>query len=368
MKNLLSISFVSLAALLSACGQPQKKEHGSSDINEAWNAANDPIRVSPRYIRNFASLPTSGQLGARQRPWSDTYWPNREGGIGARWMTRGADNPFTYRPPSDSEARRMSRDMLSRLSPAEKYDIFMGRFDYPTLQVERSIARPTAASWEGNCHGWAAAAMLYTEPAAVDVTGPSGITVPFGSSDVKALLTFFNGRVKANAGSRFLGARCNADLRESPASGGAPECRDTNAGAFHLVMANQLGALREGFILDVTRDFQVWNQPAYSFQTEVVGQQGPSPGAARGTVREVIVRSKLRYALEIYPRWQPVVGTSAQSENVMTYNYRLELDAGGNVIGGEWLQFDRPDFMWVPRLLPFDGYYAGLLRIYRPSY
>ncbi len=47
----------------------------------------------------------------------------------------------------------MSLDDLKILSPAEKYDIYVGRYDYPTVQSEWKRTNPEDAHWEGLCHG-----------------------------------------------------------------------------------------------------------------------------------------------------------------------------------------------------------------------
>lgn len=360
MRQFKSIAFLSAIFFVASCGKVPEQ----SKINEAWDVNNAPIRISPSFEGRFEALPTSGAVAANKRPWSDSYWPSREGGIASRWYPRvsGAES-FYYRPPTEAEVRSMPRNSLMTLSPAEKYDILMGRFDYPTVNSERRRTSPNRPSWEGICHGWAAAALLYGEPRPVDVRSQSGITVPFGSSDVKALLTYYIGTVRYNAGSRFMGSRCNAELNEGSESGNIA-CRDTNAGAFHVVLTNMVGRMGQGVIIDVDRNYQVWNQPVSGFSTQVLGQQRPSPGSAMGTVREVVVRSQVRYTLEVYPTWN----AGQYAEKVVTYNYRLELDGSGRIIGGEWLQFQRPDFLWVPTQLPFDGYWAGIANIYNPMY
>lgn len=354
-----------LIVLAAGCGT--EKRAPQSSVKEAWNEANNPLAVDPKWKRNFVELPLSGQVPDVNRPWADTYWPSQKGGIMARWYqaAEGTDN-FSYVSPSRFEAQTMTMDALMKLSPAEKYDIFMGRFDYPTVKLERGRTSPRMASWEGICHGWAAAAVLHPEPSPVTRLGPSGIYVPFGSSDVKALLSYFEGQIRANAGSLFVGERCRGSFPSNTVPGSNP-CKDANAGGFHVFLANQLGLRRESFVFDVTMNYEVWNQPAISYESKILDERPPSRGAAEGTVREVSLETKLHYTLEIQPQWQPVVGTRGQMETSKTYRYRLELDKDGNIIGGEWLQADRPDFLWLPKRGEFIGYWAGLAKIYQPT-
>ena len=55
--------------------------------------------------------------------------------------------------------------------------------------------RPTTPAWQVYCHGWTAASIAFEEPAPILVTNPDGLRIPFGSSDIKALLTYLQGEV-----------------------------------------------------------------------------------------------------------------------------------------------------------------------------
>jgi hypothetical protein len=72
------------------------------------------------------------------------------------------------------------------------------------------------------------------------------------------------------------------------------------------------------------------------------------------------------YALESPQQWEPVLGTSAFGQDAKTYTYWLELDAGGNIIGGDWVSRLRPDFIWTTTRSRFLGEFEGLNQIYRP--
>ena len=354
--SLLALGLAS--ATLAACGaQPN-----ASATKEHWNAINDPSIFDASYVLNLDSLPTSGEL--KVTPWSDTYWPSYQGGVAARW--KADETGFDYALASQTQLAAMSAADVARLSPAEKYDILVSRYEYPLVSYERKRTAPTRPSWEGLCHGWSPAALAYTEPKAVLMTNAQGIQIPFGSSDVKALLTIWLGQF-ANAKSKMLGARCNADFGSNPGAATSPECRDTNAGAFHIVIANEIGRLGRGFVADVTRDAEVWNQPVHGFTSRIVGMQAPSPGAAAGTVKEAIVETSMLYSVEIEPTWTAVVGTNGQANTQKSYKYTLELDASGNIIGGEWLTDARPDFLWQEETPAFSGYFQKLGDLYNAA-
>jgi Transglutaminase elicitor len=343
---------------LSSCG----KDGGT--VREAWNPINNPLRLESSYKRTLSQLPKSGQLSIK--PWSDSYWPSKQGGIAVRWNSGAGESGFNYRPKSLAELRNMNQQEISRLSPAEKYDIVNGRYDYPTVAAERARTSPSAMDWEGICHGWAPAAYHFSEPKPTVILGANGISVPFGSSDVKALLSLYQGNL-ANAPSKMLGARCNLDLSSNPSARNNPECRDTNAGSFHVVLTNQIGLMRQSFLADVTRDAEVWNQPIHRFSSEIVGYQGPSAGAAAGTVKEAIVQTVMEYTVEINPSYNATNGTPRHQDARKTYQYRLELNQADEIIGGEWISAERPDFLWTQEKASFSGYWTKLGEIYSIS-
>jgi hypothetical protein len=63
----------------------------------------------------------------------------------------------------------------------------------------------------------------------------------------------------------------------------------------------------------------------------------------------------------------PVTTTPAQTFTTRYYEYTLELDPVGSVIGGEWISETRPDFLWVKeKAKTFTGKLSGLNAIYKP--
>lgn len=350
-KALTSLNIGILIYLFVGCQKPPHA-NSTSTLNEAWNQANAPERLQWDLIRDFSALPLEAHL--EKLPWPDSYWPNTRGGIANRW--NGGQDGFGYTPPTLEAAKKMSNRELKRLSPAEKYDIFKGRFDYPTVQSERKRTSPADQSWAGLCAGWAPASLHFEEPSEVELEGANGIKVPFGSSDVKGLVLYFQDKV-AKAPYRMLGARCGM----GPSSSAA--CRDVNAGSFHLTVANYLGMRKQGFVIDVTRENEVWNHPVHGFKSRVLSEAAPSRSAGQGTVRELVVETTLHYIIETQQSWTPLRGAAA-SLKTLTYRYRLELNINDEVLGGEWLTSARPDFAWIADKPAFSGYFDKLGEIY----
>jgi len=258
----------------------------------------------------------------------------------------------------------MSTSQLKTLSPAEKYDIFVGRYDYPTVNSEWRRTSPSDETWEGLCHGWAPASLYYKQPNPVTLRNPDGIAVPFGSSDIKALLTYFLAEYdQRTQRTYFVGERCKFNLQQLPGQANTSACADLNAGSYHVILANQIGLMNRGFLVDRDRGYMVWNQPVHQFQTSAHGTRPAGYGSSPSATEEMLMVTRMSYAKETMPAWE------AHSSYVVTeeYRYWLELDSARNIVGGTFLSWDRPDFQWISEVGPFRGFFSALNTIYYSS-
>jgi hypothetical protein len=326
------------------------------ELDRAWMRISDPLIMSMDFNHQFDQLPRSGEVSDRQKYWSSDYWARYKGGINYRWN----GNPrigFNLRSPTRSEALVMSETALRRLAPSEKWDLFLGRYDYPTRNEVDAYASPSRPTWEGICDGWAGAALNHDEPVPSVLTNPDGVRVPFGSSDVKALLSWYYAK-KYSGGHSQMGRRCNGTN-----SGGEDRCdHDMNAGAFHVVLANKIGVAGSSFIADMDRRSEVWNHIPYRFRSRILSSNlPPLSTSAPGTVKMVRVRTTVDYVFLTQNSWTPVLGTSRQELRSRTYEYYLDLSENGRIIGGEWISTQRPDFLWLERKASrFTGLFSQL--------
>jgi hypothetical protein len=319
-----------------------------NDLQGSWDSYNRPTKMSDQFIYKMSDLPLSGSLSEAELPWSDTYMPSKKGGIAYRWANPTSD-AWSYGLASLAQLKKMSVEQVQKLSPAEKFDIYMGRYDYPTVKKERARTSPRDKHWEGICHGWAPAALLHREPQVKYVTNSDGITIPFGSSDIKALLIYYYGKVDWDP-SAWIGKRCPGGIFNRKG------CRGVNPGTLHVILANQLGVMKRGFIADIDRTREIWNQPVYAFQSEVVGTVG---------VREVLVRTTMFYADELkQSMFEPQMQTRGVKFEKQLYKYSVEMDTDGNITGGTWYSDVRPGFLWQHELADFkDPYYGNILNL-----
>jgi hypothetical protein len=358
-----------------------------------WNEANNPELMEFDYERTLSALPLGGKLTVR--PWSDDYWATINGGISYRWAVPGENETIKIAYPLVTDPSKLSEKEIMMLSPAEKYDLFVGDTKFSLTNFERKRTKALAMikgtpeydptvdikEWEGICHAWAPATLGYENPRPVNMIGKLGHSIPFGSSDIKALLSLNVdlGKEK-DSKTKFLGSRCNLDFKpllEKYRNGEisveeindritTAECNDTNAGTFHIVLTNQISKRNEGFIIDRTRDMEVWNQPVYGYQTQILGQRnGAGPNAAPGTVKEVSVETALFYIGETYPRYSEKLNEKAVKSVI--YRYTLELNKEGQIIGGEWISYERPDFIYKQTVPGFSGFFKPLEEIYKRS-
>lgn len=301
------------------------------------------------------------------------------------------------RPSSLSDVRKMSQAQIDTLSPAEKYDIYKsllrGKDSFKLTQDVLNFTSPVDAYWEGICNGWSSAAIEFKEPKSLSYS-KDGITVNFHSSDLKALLSHYHAAItanwrtaKKNRTSR-VGERCKdpflkeawfikdgVEYYKEIVNGQtvvkqvSPECVDTNPGAFHIVITNLLGKQDKSFVAEMVRDKEVWNQPVYKYNSKIKNLDTPYVKRTRGTVRQVEVETELFYANdggrmfwrhdgsddEFYAWRNRTNGTSNYRSASKAMKYILDLDRSGKIIGGHWLSYERPDFLWVKNSKGFIG-------------
>lgn len=306
---------------------------------------------------------------AKTTPWSDSYWPMYRGGLGQRYNDpefaaydwKGANDYIKAKPATEL----IREGKFESLSPSEKYDYLLGLSKFPLTASQwtdgfQYFSRSgRVESWMGLCHGWAPASMMMPEPKKKIVL--EGMT--FFPSDIKGLSTLTWAR--GNFPTRFIGGRCNTQNPRSDRQGRSSEhdCLDNNPGSWHMVVVNQLGISRRPFIMDASYDYEVWNHPVFFYEyvyfnprTQAEGKFGASVEKTgswdkrkefrSGDTKTIVgVRMSVTYAVENEPSTDEDQTLESSSA---TYEYDLELNQRGEIIGGEWHSHDHPDFLWVP--------------------
>ncbi len=302
------------------------------------------------------------------------------------------------RPKNLNDVRAMSQSDIDKLSATEKFDIYKalitGKQKFKLTKSVLNLTSPFDSYWEGICNGWSSAAIEFEEPQVTTFT-KDGITVNFGSSDLKALLSHYHAAITINPFARKktstnrIGERCRTEFPEEAwslvngkefyktvengvvVSKPVPaECVDTDPGAFHIAMANRINLDKEGFVAEVVRDTEVWNQPVSGYKSSIVETKTSGfLNATAKTVKQVKVKTTLYYANdggrmfweqddpeeEFYAWWNPTTGTPNHRGGHKDFEYILNLDKAGNILSGYWLSYERPDFIWLKRTKGFLG-------------
>ncbi len=243
---------------------------GTQKQEERWTSGDSPSLFSADLEFKFSALPLTGE--ASTIPWAGNYWPTYDDNINFRWDGTNDSASLKYEKSfgvtgvedavskfhgidsrtSDKECKQTSE---CNASLGEKCGKRRGK------DTGRCIP-----SWWGICHAWAPAAILLPEPK-LPVTR-NGVT--FKVQDLKALATL----VHNSTTTKFVSLRCNLGAGDDtvkfdeygrPSNGNA-QCRDTNAGTWHVLATNYLGIKRQSFVEDRTYDHQVWNQPVRGYR------------------------------------------------------------------------------------------------------
>jgi hypothetical protein len=264
--------------------------------------------------------------------------------------TKG-ENPDAWNMPEswsfseDGIAKRPSSDQLS---PAEKYDVaFNNSVGYATgwEQQHHGTLNQQVESWWGHCNGGAAAIVKESEPRChLEYNG-----VIFSPYDIMALLS----EIYYEPVSGLIGRRCESDSHRFDRFGRIrdPHCQDLNPAGFHIFLANYLGLFSASPIIDIDQGREVWNAPIvkYSVATSIEVSQSRAMKLITGknSYRNYRFNPSAKKLLYI----QMEITIAFKSFKQRNYEYILELDRDGTILGGEWVGLFRkkhPDMMWYP--------------------
>jgi hypothetical protein len=326
---LLSLSFL----FLMSCGTREPKK--AQPVIFQYRPAPDKLENTITWLNDPKSLPggddstplvTSISIGdngiSRNKVWTSNWYPYMEGGT---------------------------------VKALEKYDTAIGD---STKKASNWEAQKTAAlkdvKWAGHCNGLAAASIMTNEPKH-DVVY-NGVT--FTVEDIKALLI----EIWQNSFGKSVGKRCNNQNITYDTNGrmADEECRDVSPAAFHILLTNFLNRFQKPIIVDVDATHEVWNTPIVSYNVKI--KQNISVAEVTAWLTGT--------ALNYYP-WNPkaVLWTYFQTQvyfgdkNTKTYEYILERNSNGDIIGGEWYREstkNHPDFIWRPESPSAENPYISI--------
>lgn len=132
-----------------------------------------------------------------------------------------------------------------------------------------------------------------------------------------------------------------------------PECADTNAGGFHVLLTNKLGLDGLSFAVDHDMAAPVRMFPLQSYEVlSLTELDVAGANALLGLVDETYPfdpdAASFAYVATEVVSVDPDAEGSLRTD---LYEYLLELDSYGEITGGKWLgdsRTDHPDFTWLP--------------------
>ncbi len=278
------------------------------------------------YDKTYAHLPLKAEhKGAL---WNGYYWPYSQGSIKAK--------PFGA---SESPFAKIKKIYYMR----HMKEAFDSQFE-PWL--DRVINFNKEESWSGICTGVAKASFSVKVPT-VPVT-LDGVT--FYPHEIKALFAlFFNFTENKSyiAGER---AEWQDDVLDDTGRPRAPATRDTNPGTFHIAMTELLSR-QVPFFVDVSNREPVLNFPVKKF--EVLSSLPLTDKAKieslRNFNRDAVSWMQVKARLTMADSHRVILEVPGRNyDYVQEYDYILELDGEGKIIGGEWQgesQMQHPDLI-----------------------
>lgn len=314
----------------------------------------------------------------------------------------------------------LDEKQLAKLAPSEKYDILLGdesfdltnkiwafakkwgeqkqwgflsRIDLPDGYEIPKVSKMMAL-WEGICHGWAIAAGASPRPErTVWVTLPNGKRMPFYPDDIKGLVSIMWANSLIQDKVMFEGNRCNKknppkdkygryiDLKmDRDDTELLPRCSDTHPGIFHATMVNILGIEGRSFVIDHQTGSAIGNQPVGSYSYEYFnpmtgknesfnnsivsvsryGSKDPYKESRNKETTHIIgISMKLTYINWLFPSNAKTNSAKDDKTSEMEFMYDLELNANGEIVGGQWRLTKRgmgevipkkpnwPDYFWI---------------------
>ena len=253
------------------------------------------------FVWKFDDLPTKGGVSEERIPYSGAIYLDKSGGTVS--VMRKYDRAF-------HGGRMLATgweqwDTTAYQQPVTQPGGLFGR---------RQVTRIGTPNWHGHCNGWAAAAIRHAEPQqSVTRNG-----VVFTPADIKGLLAelYIYNEIQDLSGS-------SANIQ---------------AALLHAVIANWLGRGSHPLGMEADPGPEKWNYPAYAFNSTSVKR---SP-------RQVEVKLNLAYAKESQGEFQQ----SPRIQRTKSFHYLLDLNAAGEIVGGQFFgDSARIDMLWVP-LLP----------------
>lgn len=316
-------------------------QNRSTRLEKAWGM---------RLESQFDKLPERGEVSPGEFPWASSEWEKSKGGITQKWSTSApALMTIAELKSLDPHARRQR---LKSLSPAEKFDLFRGRLDFPLTREEakrnRLEATPEVALLRGwslsttavkdsfflnpLSHGGFLSRAIASSLASMSLQEPNAVTrsvqldptlkieIPFGASDIKALISYYVG----------VRAWSQEETRPQFHEIGTDE-KELTAEEFHTVLTNNVGNDRKPLTFSFWENGKKQFEPIVRFESSIRLER-----VVNGENRYLITTDY--WSLRPEPKnWRSLA--SSKVDPTLRHSQSVYIIGGGK---SEWLDGARP--------------------------
>ncbi len=267
-------------------------------------------------------------------PWAGNYFPMKKGGLANRWQKNRAAG-FVSPLPTFQEVSQLSLEQIDSLSPAEKFDLYVGDYQYSMTQTELSKRGPQRQmppeEWEGFCNGVRCAGILMEEPQhRIDVVNPDGIKIRFQPADLKAL-----------AGASYFYVEKYSQIG-APSQSSRSEAQP-NAAVFDMALRFYLSHQQKSFVIDSHLGPEIWNESVVGYSRTLSAHENLSleeknqfPKATQKVEAQVELFTLSEMNVKKSNRQTKFKVAAGQVHKVLPVSYSLYLDAHGKAVDGVW--------------------------------
>jgi hypothetical protein len=251
---------------------------------EHWDYPNDPGILDPSFVYEVSQLPATGAPANVPQPgW---YWTTYQDSINYRWnggdLAPSEKFAYIFGRPQLMQTISLTSGVLSQSGLACANSEECPGANVYCGQVNGAVG-VCIPSWFGLCNGWAGFAA--SEVAPVSAVVRNGAT--FYPNDIEALMTLLYGD---ELDYREIGDRCDQTTPTVNSVGRDTDltCRNINAGAFHVLMANLIGLRSGRLVVNENASGEVWNRPVMSYSVTNTNPDGTIPQVDAVTALELL--------------------------------------------------------------------------------
>jgi len=221
--------------------------------------------------------------------------------------------------------------------------------NYLTVLVDSLIIKNDGLDWGGNCHGYTASSMNYTEPQERIIDG-----VLFTQPEIKSLMNYYYDDIMGGLITDIIGSRCKSVSQLSYTESilnqiyNVELCRGMNPASLHISLKRLVGNHREPFGMDMDNSDHVWNVPVVGYTSRTLDYHNDNI---------YHIKTEIIYLDYQTPDEDTdTMGRSGQKFGKMIIEYTLHIDDNGKIIGGDWISNKYPDFIWRhPKKFPIPS-------------